>query len=327
MNSLNTSMIFNNISIKFIRDLKLSDIHGWFLIEAMVAVAIFAMLSSVFVSLSVGALNPWLEKKTDARADILATEALENVRTIQRRAWNEFTVTASGLQESDSRWILIGEGSMETVDNYTRQLIFSAVCRDDNGQIAICPAAGLDLYTLKVSAVVSWQNFFGLSKSLTKEIYLSAWPGRWWQQSDWSGGDGQAVWLADNRYDSQQNIQATTTNQLTLTKQDGLYSLSGWLLSSAVDLGGPRAVQGIDWQGLIDASSSIKLQLRVAADDAGTPGVWSDWYGQSGAGTYFATSSLVSADLNGRQWLQYRAELSGSGSSTPVLLGVRVNYQ
>ncbi|MDD2807538.1 MAG: type II secretion system protein [Patescibacteria group bacterium] len=109
------------------------------------------------------------------------------------------------------------------------------------------------------------------------------------------------------------------------------YQTSGYLISSAFDMGAAAAVNLIKWSQIIPVCSpscSIKFQVRTAPDNGGSPGTWSNWYGADGSGFYFTDSSgsIISPDLNFKQWVQYRAELSGDGTKTPILNEVIINY-
>lgn len=111
----------------------------------------------------------------------------------------------------------------------------------------------------------------------------------------------------------------------------GGYETSAYLFSSAYNMGDNSPVQIIDWDEDLSSCSGcdIKFQLRTAPDAGGSPGIWTAWYGSTGSGTYFtiASGTLVSLDLNDNNWVQYRTELNGDGSATPVLTAVRVNYK
>ncbi|PIR93808.1 hypothetical protein COT97_04610 [Candidatus Falkowbacteria bacterium CG10_big_fil_rev_8_21_14_0_10_39_11] len=105
----------------------------------------------------------------------------------------------------------------------------------------------------------------------------------------------------------------------------------GYLISSAYDMGGGMSVQVIEWDENVascDPNCDIKVQLRSAPDNVGSPGTWTDWFGATGSGTYFTdpNGSLVPIDLNGNQWVQYRVELSSDAGDTPLLEEIRVNY-
>ncbi|MFH2063186.1 MAG: LamG-like jellyroll fold domain-containing protein [bacterium] len=109
----------------------------------------------------------------------------------------------------------------------------------------------------------------------------------------------------------------------------GGYATTGLFVSSRFDMGDASPVQVVEWDESLPAGTNLQLQIRTAADAGGSPGIWSGWYGADGLGTYFTDplGALVSNVLNGGQWVQYRAELTGDGTSTPSLLEVRVNYK
>lgn len=110
------------------------------------------------------------------------------------------------------------------------------------------------------------------------------------------------------------------------------FETSGYLLSSAFPMQNSSPVQVISWDEAIPECApacEIRVQVRTAPNDAGAPGVWTSWFGESGIGTYFtqASGTLVPVALNGNQWVQYRAELIGDGNNTPVLKEIQINYK
>ncbi|MFA6410428.1 MAG: hypothetical protein WCW26_02515 [Candidatus Buchananbacteria bacterium] len=109
------------------------------------------------------------------------------------------------------------------------------------------------------------------------------------------------------------------------------YAPFGFFLSSAFDTGSPSSFNILSWDQIIPACSpacEIKLQLRTAPDAGGFPGSWTDWFGQTGSGSYFTnpTGTLLPLNLNFNQWVQYRVELTGDGNNTPVLNQIKINY-
>jgi hypothetical protein len=106
------------------------------------------------------------------------------------------------------------------------------------------------------------------------------------------------------------------------------YQSEGTLISSAFNMGDISPLQVVEWDENKPLHTDIRFQLRVAPDAAGSPGTWSEWYGAEGVGTYFTrgSGSLVPPALNGYQWVQYLAKLSGDGMATPILLEARINY-
>lgn len=110
------------------------------------------------------------------------------------------------------------------------------------------------------------------------------------------------------------------------------YETSAALTSSAFDMGAASTISSITWTEVLPTENEdIQVQLRATTDSGGSPnnGSWTDWYGAEGSGTYFTEplGEAVSADLNGNQWMQYRVELTGDSSDTPMLEDITVNYE
>ena len=111
----------------------------------------------------------------------------------------------------------------------------------------------------------------------------------------------------------------------------GGYQTSGYLVSSAFNTGASSSFNLLSWGDTIPGCSpncTVKFQVRTAPNVGGTPGAWSAWYGSGGPATYFTdkAGTVLSADLNFNQWVQYRVELAGDGVSTPTLQDVTINY-
>ncbi|MDO8260565.1 MAG: hypothetical protein Q7T50_03670, partial [Candidatus Magasanikbacteria bacterium] len=107
------------------------------------------------------------------------------------------------------------------------------------------------------------------------------------------------------------------------------FQVFGSLLSSAFNMSDASPVQIIEWSETSVAGGDVKLQLRTAPDASGVPGVWTSWYGASGADTFYTVPGqyLIPTSMNGNQWMQYRVELSGDGVDTPILENVKINYK
>ena len=109
------------------------------------------------------------------------------------------------------------------------------------------------------------------------------------------------------------------------------YATSGWLESSAFNTGGPSAFNILSWTEVIpDSDFDIKVQLATAPDNSGSPGIWSDWLGLNGVGTYYESGeeTLIpsSNGHNDSQWVKYKVFLSGNGNETPILEEIKINY-
>ncbi len=115
----------------------------------------------------------------------------------------------------------------------------------------------------------------------------------------------------------------------------GGYATLGLLTSSAFNTGDALTnFEIIEFDADVPGSCSpvpceVQVQLRVAPDNAGAPGAWTDWFGATGVGTFFTESfgTLIPLEFNEYQWVQYRAELRSDGVYTPILYEVRLNYK
>ena len=119
--------------------------------------------------------------------------------------------------------------------------------------------------------------------------------------------------------------------------QQTIFNTSGYLVSSAYDVGSPTAFTVIEWDQTTPSCSpncEVKIQIQTAPDNGGSPGTWSDtWCGPDGEDgditDYFTTNigQFIHTDHNGDQWIRYRAELVGDSTDTPTLEETRVYYK
>lgn len=116
------------------------------------------------------------------------------------------------------------------------------------------------------------------------------------------------------------------------------YATSGTYISSEYNISSAGIFNVIEWAESTTnpscLSCTIKLQIKTAPDNGGTPGTWSATWsgpqGEDGDETDFFTvntGELIHTDHNNDQWIQYRATLEGDGVDTPILENVRVNYK
>ncbi|MBI3291075.1 hypothetical protein HYZ76_02215, partial [Candidatus Falkowbacteria bacterium] len=166
-------------------------------------------------------------------------------------------------------------------------------------------AAGLGQY----STAVTINNNISLFPTSTQEIMFKA----------FLTGDGsQQVQLDNVRIGWGEPIGAG-------------YAISGTLESSAFNTGGQSSFHFISWrENIPSVAEDIKVQLATAPDAGGLPGAWSDWQGLEGFGTFYDSGQEVLIPLNNghnnNQWIKYQVILTGSGSDTPVLEEIIINY-
>lgn len=308
--------------------------EGQSILEVIVAMAIFALISVTLISLALGSFVGLEQGGEQTEAEYLAQEGVEAVKAIYGRAWNELEYNTSAVSLDTNGWFFDGEGTTENIGQFTRTILFSSVCRDTQNDVVNCPGAYTDVHSKRVTIVVIWSTRDGISNTVKRELYITNWDSDFFVQTDWSSGSGQSKLVDYSSYDSDNGkIEVGTVGQIQLKGVAlGGFETNGSVVSSAFDMGDNSPVQIIEWSEIIPLCSpfcSIELEISTAPDVSGSPGVWTDWYGESGVGTTFTNfnGTVISNNLNGNRWLRYRATLSGDGNSTPVLNEVRVNYK
>ena len=207
------------------------------------------------------------------------------------------------------------------------------------------------------SGVSEWSVFDETATKNGGEIYYqlsdddgATW--QYWDGSSWSTA-GASDYNAASAVSSSISEFSTTTGKImfkAFLESDGSqqvqldnvrigwgemigsgYATSGWLESSAFNTGGPSAFNFLSWTEVLpSANEDIQCQIATAPDDSGSPGIWTDWLGPGGAGTYYTSGDEImfplSNDHNDGQWVKYKIYLTGDGSDTPVLEEIKVNY-
>lgn len=154
-----------------------------------------------------------------------------------------------------------------------------------------------------------------------------------WVQSDWSGGPGQSLWSEVDRFDNSdgQLNYSSSTGQLKLASEAGIYASDGYLVSSAFDTGSATtsyiqlAVSPLT-QVASTGPLSVRLQLASADDPATT--TW-NYSGPDGtADTYYtATTTAINAVVNNQRFLRYKLFLHTDDTSvSPTLYDLSFTY-
>src|SRR3989344_8640733 len=153
------------------------------------------------------------------------------------------------------------------------------------------------------------------------------------EQTDWSGGSGQANFVDQSKYFSDDgNIDVDSPNgELTLAKVLGDYALSGILTSSIFDTGTSSNFNSIIWnptdQPPQAGANSVRFQLATSLANTATT-TWS-YVGPDGtASTYFTLSNNnINAAHNGHRYFRYKIFLSTLVTNkTPNVANVAVTY-
>jgi prepilin-type N-terminal cleavage/methylation domain-containing protein len=148
-----------------------------------------------------------------------------------------------------------------------------------------------------------------------------------WQQTDWTGGAGQANWTNQTKYSNDDNNIATggTPTAVRLASAGSTYVGSGTLESSTFDTGAVSNFTTITWQPTSqNASTTLKFQIATNNDNT----TW-NYKGPDGtAGTYYTVSGTnISTVHDTDRYVRYKAFLSTTDSTfTPVLTSIGINY-
>ncbi len=135
-------------------------------------------------------------------------------------------------------------------------------------------------------------------------------------QTDWSGGAGQDLWLDSSRYlADDSNVDVTTTpGEIKLKNNLGQYAASGYLTSSLFDTGATsttfyRLSFSPQDQATSTGATPVRFQLATGNDPATT--TW-EFLGPDGtAATYYSTTdSDLAAILDNHRYLRYRVYLA-----------------
>lgn len=138
-------------------------------------------------------------------------------------------------------------------------------------------------------------------------------------QTDWSGGDGQATSTDDTKYFSSNNIDySSVVGDIKLTKPFSTYNSDGYLESSTIDVGSASNFYNLTWSPINQpASTSVKLQFATATTS--TPDIW-NYIGPDGTSATYYTSpnSTLSSVHAGDRYARYKVYLSTDiSTSTP----------
>jgi len=161
--------------------------RGQALLEVILAIAVFAAIAGVLITMAVGGFRGLEQGGEQTEAEALAQEGIEAVRAVRDKAWNEniaLNNQTARPEESLGQWTLTGYGAgAETIGKFSRTLTFNDVCRDGTDVIISCtpppvPPAYNDPHTKEAVVIVSWTNRTGQNNSIQQRAYISNWDSR-----------------------------------------------------------------------------------------------------------------------------------------------------
>lgn len=256
--------------------LKIKDNRGQGILEIIIAMAIFSLIAASIASMILGSFSGLEQGGEYTQAEALAQEGIEAIRSIREGAWNENIYNQSAVSISSNKWIFDGEGTDETIGQFTRTITFDNVCRDINDDITTCPGSYTDVHSKKVTVTVEWAIREGISNSVEKVTYLTNWDSTDWTQTDWSGSSGQSIWSDSAKYDSDDdNIATSTVGQISLisgdTKDDAFNNAADGNLSWPFSI---AANYSYDSNKIEVTDGLAQLKDMGGEIDSNTQGLW-----------------------------------------------------
>lgn len=156
--------------------------RGGLLVEIVVVAGIIAGALVALLGLATAFLVTSQIVQQASRATALAQEGLEIVRNYRDGTdWAvdglgqvAFTPSSYHPEQSGSppEWTLVS-GS-ETIDEFTREIMFEEVCRSSSHDIVACPGSYTDADTVQAVVTVSWLEK-GRSHEVELEAYFTTW--------------------------------------------------------------------------------------------------------------------------------------------------------
>ncbi len=194
--------------------------------QSLLEVLIALVVGSIFIIGAATIIVPSLRLNTQANriqvGAALGKELLENVRVSSEADWHTIYNLNKGssnhyhLTTSTSPFAAAAGDEIIAVSTttYTRYFYLDNVGRDASGNI-ISSGGTDDPSTLKVIVVYSWSN----GPSNTIATYLTRFKNNVFDQTDWSGGPGQAgpATTTNSRFSTSSQIDyATTTGSIII---------------------------------------------------------------------------------------------------------------
>jgi len=173
-----------------------------------------------------------------------------------------------------------------------------------------------------INVTVTLTNSGGYSSTIkTDQEFLN--------QTDWSGGSGQADFSDLTKYfDSDAGIDSTASGSVSLANTAGVYFTSGYLTSSTFDTGAASDFKEIIWEPATQPTEtgSTSAQIQIATNNDNS--TW-DFVGPDGtSSTYYdSPNQVISSVHNGDRYLRYRLYLSTLDTLyTPTVSDISFRY-
>jgi len=151
----------------------LGGLRGFSLVETLMSLAILALITAVVTNLVIEANRGGISVNNSLKAQHIAAESFEAIRSIRDQNFLNLSNGIHGLQLSAGLWTLTG--SADLVDGvFTRGITISDVYRNGNGDVDL-NGTQLDKRAKRVSVLVAWQSTTQGNTSVTSEEIITDW--------------------------------------------------------------------------------------------------------------------------------------------------------
>jgi len=147
------------------------------MMEIVIALALFVVLIAGAGSFLIGSFSFAMRSNDFVSAQFLAQEAVEAIKSIRDRDWNELVYSQSAIASTSGKWILSGQGTSEQIGKFNRIISFENVYRDLSYNIvsSSSPEANLDTSSTLLHVKVLWEIRPDVNDSVQYDIYLTNW--------------------------------------------------------------------------------------------------------------------------------------------------------
>lgn len=150
-------------------------------------------------------------------------------------------------------------------------------------------------------------------------------------QNDWSGGSGQADWVNENRYYSQDGNIDDSNEELKLVNFGTNFTTNGEITSSTYDVGSSVNFINLNWSpgAQIEEVGENSVKLQIATNEEITEETAWEFKGPDGTSSTYYTNSgqTIHASHDGDRFVRYKVLLSTEDNTvTPILSDVSFSF-
>jgi len=191
---------------------------GIALIEIILAIAIFAVITSAGITGFIPVLNQNRQSNEILQANRIAEEGLEAARSIRNRDFTLISNGTKGVGVSSNLWTF--SGTSDVTDKFTRQLTFSTASRDAGGTL-VASGGTSDPDTFLVKSLVTWMYSTGDTKNFSLDTILTNW------KKPISSGVGDGLLVYGSGATTTPYWRSYTTSSNSFSTKSTLPALSG----------------------------------------------------------------------------------------------------